>query len=168
MIAIIGILMLIGIVKKNAIMMIDFALDAQRNQHMAPADAIREACVLRFRPIMMTTLAALMGALPIALGRRRTAPAARPGRGRRADLLASHHALHHSGDLPLPRQIQRQRADGRRRAARGHPTAQGAGGAKSCQPRKALISYGGPEQFRSVCIDAYVIHTVTSVKTDSG
>jgi HAE1 family hydrophobic/amphiphilic exporter-1 len=68
MIAIIGILMLIGIVKKNAIMMIDFALDAQRNQHMAPADAIREACVLRFRPIMMTTLAALMGALPIALG----------------------------------------------------------------------------------------------------
>ncbi|TFW27855.1 efflux RND transporter permease subunit [Massilia horti] len=68
MIAIIGILMLIGIVKKNAIMMIDFALDAQRNQGMTPAKAIREACVLRFRPILMTTLAALMGALPIALG----------------------------------------------------------------------------------------------------
>jgi HAE1 family hydrophobic/amphiphilic exporter-1 len=68
MIAIIGILMLIGIVKKNAIMMIDFALDAQRNQGMAPERAIREACILRFRPIMMTTLAALMGALPIALG----------------------------------------------------------------------------------------------------
>jgi HAE1 family hydrophobic/amphiphilic exporter-1 len=68
MIAIIGILMLIGIVKKNAIMMIDFALDAQRNQGMAPARAIREACILRFRPILMTTLAALMGALPIALG----------------------------------------------------------------------------------------------------
>ena len=68
LIATIGILLLIGIVKKNAIMMIDFALDAQRNQGMAPADAIREACVLRFRPIMMTTLAALMGALPIALG----------------------------------------------------------------------------------------------------
>jgi HAE1 family hydrophobic/amphiphilic exporter-1 len=68
MIAIIGILMLIGIVKKNAIMMIDFALDAQRNGGMTPAAAIREACVLRFRPIMMTTLAALMGALPIALG----------------------------------------------------------------------------------------------------
>ncbi len=68
MIAIIGILMLIGIVKKNAIMMIDFALDAQRNGGMAPADAIREACILRFRPILMTTLAALMGALPIALG----------------------------------------------------------------------------------------------------
>jgi HAE1 family hydrophobic/amphiphilic exporter-1 len=60
--------MLIGIVKKNAIMMIDFALDAQRNQGMAPARAIREACILRFRPILMTTLAALMGALPIALG----------------------------------------------------------------------------------------------------
>jgi len=68
MIAIIGILMLIGIVKKNAIMMIDFALDAQRNQGMTPTEAIREACVLRFRPILMTTLAALMGALPIALG----------------------------------------------------------------------------------------------------
>lgn len=67
-IAIIGILMLIGIVKKNAIMMIDFALDAQRNQGMAPAQAIREACILRFRPILMTTMAALMGALPIALG----------------------------------------------------------------------------------------------------
>ncbi|MDQ2987607.1 MAG: efflux RND transporter permease subunit, partial [Pseudomonadota bacterium] len=68
MIAIIGILMLIGIVKKNAIMMIDFALDAQRNQSMTPAEAIREACILRFRPILMTTMAALMGALPIALG----------------------------------------------------------------------------------------------------
>ncbi|MDQ6639470.1 MAG: efflux RND transporter permease subunit [Pseudomonadota bacterium] len=68
LIATIGILLLIGIVKKNAIMMIDFALDAQRHQGMAPAAAIREACVLRFRPIMMTTLAALMGALPIAIG----------------------------------------------------------------------------------------------------
>jgi HAE1 family hydrophobic/amphiphilic exporter-1 len=68
LIATIGILLLIGIVKKNAIMMIDFALDAQRHGGMAPAQAIREACVLRFRPIMMTTLAALMGALPIALG----------------------------------------------------------------------------------------------------
>ena len=68
LIATIGILMLIGIVKKNAIMMIDFALDAQRNGGMSPEAAIREACVLRFRPIMMTTLAALMGALPIAIG----------------------------------------------------------------------------------------------------
>jgi HAE1 family hydrophobic/amphiphilic exporter-1 len=68
LIATIGILMLIGIVKKNAIMMIDFALDAQRHQGMSPPDAIRQACLLRLRPIMMTTLAALMGALPIALG----------------------------------------------------------------------------------------------------
>jgi HAE1 family hydrophobic/amphiphilic exporter-1 len=68
LIATIGILLLIGIVKKNAIMMIDFALDAQRHNGMTPQQAIREACVLRFRPIMMTTLAALMGALPIALG----------------------------------------------------------------------------------------------------
>jgi HAE1 family hydrophobic/amphiphilic exporter-1 len=67
-IATIGIVMLIGIVKKNAIMMIDFALDVQRSQGLQPAEAIRQACILRFRPIMMTTLAALMGALPIALG----------------------------------------------------------------------------------------------------
>jgi HAE1 family hydrophobic/amphiphilic exporter-1 len=68
LIATIGIVLLIGIVKKNAIMMIDFALDAQRHHGMSPAQAIREACILRFRPIMMTTMAALVGALPIALG----------------------------------------------------------------------------------------------------
>jgi HAE1 family hydrophobic/amphiphilic exporter-1 len=68
LIATIGILMLIGIVKKNAIMMIDFALEAQRAQHLRPPEAIRQACILRFRPIMMTTMAALMGALPIAVG----------------------------------------------------------------------------------------------------
>ncbi len=68
LIATIGIVLLIGIVKKNAIMIIDFALDAQRHQGLTPAQAIREACILRFRPIMMTTLAALMGALPIAMG----------------------------------------------------------------------------------------------------
>jgi HAE1 family hydrophobic/amphiphilic exporter-1 len=68
LIATIGIVLLIGIVKKNAIMMIDFALDAQRHQGMSPEVAIRQACILRFRPIMMTTMAALVGALPIALG----------------------------------------------------------------------------------------------------
>ncbi|MBU1664897.1 MAG: efflux RND transporter permease subunit, partial [Gammaproteobacteria bacterium] len=66
--AFVGIIMLIGIVKKNAIMMIDFALSRQRQDGMAPADAIREACLVRFRPIMMTTLAALAGTLPIAIG----------------------------------------------------------------------------------------------------
>lgn len=67
-IALIGIILLIGIVKKNAIMMIDFALDAQRNDGKSPHDAIYEACLLRFRPIMMTTMAALLGAVPLALG----------------------------------------------------------------------------------------------------
>jgi hydrophobic/amphiphilic exporter-1 (mainly G- bacteria), HAE1 family len=67
-IATIGILLLIGIVKKNAILMIDFALEAQRQHNMTPRDAIRSACLTRFRPILMTTLAAMMGALPIALG----------------------------------------------------------------------------------------------------
>ena len=67
-IALIGIILLIGIVKKNAIMMIDFALDAERNQGKAPEEAIFQACLLRFRPIMMTTMAALLGGLPLALG----------------------------------------------------------------------------------------------------
>jgi multidrug efflux pump len=67
-IALIGIILLIGIVKKNAIMMIDFALDAERNHGKSPEEAIYQACLLRFRPIMMTTMAALLGGLPLALG----------------------------------------------------------------------------------------------------
>jgi hydrophobe/amphiphile efflux-1 (HAE1) family protein len=67
-IAIIGIILLIGIVKKNAIMMIDFALEAERNEGKSPEDSIHEACRLRFRPIMMTTMAALLGGLPLAIG----------------------------------------------------------------------------------------------------
>jgi multidrug efflux pump len=67
-IALIGIVLLIGIVKKNAIMMIDFALEAERHQNIPPAEAIFQACILRFRPIMMTTLAALFGGIPLAIG----------------------------------------------------------------------------------------------------
>jgi multidrug efflux pump len=67
-IAIIGIILLIGIVKKNAILMIDFALAAERSEGKSPRDAIYEACLLRFRPILMTTMAAMLGALPLALG----------------------------------------------------------------------------------------------------
>ena len=67
LIALIGIILLIGIVKKNAIMMIDFALDAERNEGLPPEKSIYQACLLRFRPIMMTTMAALLGALPLAL-----------------------------------------------------------------------------------------------------
>jgi HAE1 family hydrophobic/amphiphilic exporter-1 len=74
----VGIIMLIGIVKKNAIMMIDFALEAQRNQGKSPYDAIYDGCLIRFRPIMMTTMAALMGTLPIALGFGAGAEARRP------------------------------------------------------------------------------------------
>jgi multidrug efflux pump len=66
--ALIGVILLIGIVKKNAIMMIDFALDAERRRGLSPLDAIYEACLLRFRPIMMTTMAAMLGALPLAIG----------------------------------------------------------------------------------------------------
>jgi multidrug efflux pump len=67
-IAIIGIVLLIGIVKKNAIMMIDFALDAERNEGKSPREAIHQACLLRLRPILMTTMAAILGALPLMLG----------------------------------------------------------------------------------------------------
>jgi multidrug efflux pump subunit AcrB len=67
--ALIGIILLIGIVKKNGIMMVDFAIQAEREQRLSPRDAIRQACLLRFRPIMMTTMAALLAALPLALGR---------------------------------------------------------------------------------------------------
>jgi hydrophobic/amphiphilic exporter-1 (mainly G- bacteria), HAE1 family len=67
-IALVGIILLIGIVKKNGIMMVDFALQAEREQHLSPEESIRKACLLRFRPIMMTTMAALLAAVPLALG----------------------------------------------------------------------------------------------------
>ena len=68
LIALVGIILLIGIVKKNAIMMIDFALEAERKDAKPPEEAIYEACLMRFRPIMTTTMAALLGALPLAVG----------------------------------------------------------------------------------------------------
>jgi HAE1 family hydrophobic/amphiphilic exporter-1 len=104
--AFVGIIMLIGLVKKNAIMMIDFALDAERNEGMSPRDAILKACSIRFRPIMMTTMAALMGTLPIAVGFGAGAESRRPlglavvGGTR---VLAAHHALHHARRVHLPR-----------------------------------------------------------------
>jgi multidrug efflux pump len=67
-VSIIGIILLIGIVKKNAIMMVDFALEVEREENLSPAEAIYQACVVRFRPIMMTTLAAMFGAIPLAVG----------------------------------------------------------------------------------------------------
>src|SRR4029079_4510741 len=66
--AFVGVIMLVGLVKKNGIMMIDFAIEARRDRNLSAAEAIHEACMVRFRPIMMTTMAALMGTLPIALG----------------------------------------------------------------------------------------------------
>ncbi|HEU6452165.1 MAG TPA: efflux RND transporter permease subunit, partial [Gemmatimonadaceae bacterium] len=76
--AFVGIIMLIGLVKKNAIMMIDFAIEAERTEGKSAHDAIMEACSVRFRPIMMTTMAALMGTLPIALGTGAGAESRRP------------------------------------------------------------------------------------------
>jgi HAE1 family hydrophobic/amphiphilic exporter-1 len=76
--AFVGIIMLVGLVKKNGIMMIDFAIETRKDREISPADAIYEACLVRFRPIMMTTMAALMGTLPIALGLGAGAEARRP------------------------------------------------------------------------------------------
>ena len=103
-IALIGVILLIGIVKKNAIMMIDFALDAERTQGLAPREAIFQACLLRFRPIMMTTMAAILGAVPLALGfgdGGETAPAARHLDRRRPDRQPDADALHDAGHLSL-------------------------------------------------------------------
>ncbi len=137
-IALIGIILLIGIVKKNAIMMIDFALEVERRDNKTPKEAVFQACLLRFRPIMMTTMAALLGGLPLALGRHRVGVAATAGHHhcRRFDLQPGADALHNAGDLSLhgsleyisdqairtavsPRR-QRKRWDRRTKAGQGH------------------------------------------------
>ena len=103
-VALIGIILLIGIVKKNAIMMIDFALEAEREEHKPPEEAIFQACLLRFRPIMMTTMAALLGGLPLALGSGTGAELRRPlGITIVGGLIAEPvaHALHHAGGLSV-------------------------------------------------------------------
>ena len=105
-IAFIGIILLIGIVKKNGIMMVDFALAAERQRGLTPEQAIREACRERFRPILMTTLAAMLGALPL-VDRDRAglgaAPAARHHHHRRPAGVADPDALHDAGDLSAAR-----------------------------------------------------------------
>ncbi len=105
-IALIGIVLLIGIVKKNAIMMIDFALEAEREQHMSPDDSIYQASLLRFRPIMMTTMAALLGGLPLALGSGTGSELRRPlgnHHRRRTDPEPVADALYDAGHLSLLR-----------------------------------------------------------------
>ena len=102
--AFVGIIMLVGLVKKNGIMMIDFAIEPRQGTEISAADAIYEACLVRFRPIMMTTMAALHGhaADRARLGRRRrSAPAARPRRRRRPARVADAHALRDAGVLRL-------------------------------------------------------------------
>ena len=108
-IAIIGIILLIGIVKKNGIMMVDFALEAERREGKRPEEAIYQACLLRFRPIMMTTMAALLGALAAGSGNGRgigAAPPARHRHRRRPDLQPDADPLHDAGGLPLHGSLQ--------------------------------------------------------------
>ena len=97
-ISIIGIILLIGIVKKNAIMMIDFALDAERHEGKSAREAIHQACLLRFRPILMTTMAALLGALPLMLGQGTGSELRRPLGV--ADRQPGADAVYHTGNLP--------------------------------------------------------------------
>ena len=149
-IALIGIILLIGIVKKNGIMMVDFALTAEREQGMKPQEAIYRACLLRFRPIMMTTMCALLSGLPLMLGHGaglRAAPAAGLRDGRRAGPVAGADAVHHAGGLPLPRprallvrETQGRRA-GRarpRRPARAVAPPPPAGAEASAEPRALM------------------------------
>ena len=117
LIALIGIILLIGIVKKNGIMLVDFAIEAQRDRGLAPVDAIREACLLRFRPIMMTTMAALLGGVPLMLGAGTGVgdpPAARLRHRRWADRQPGADPLHDAGRLSLPRPSERVVHRGRR------------------------------------------------------
>jgi len=105
MYAYVGIIMLVGIVKKNGIMMVDFALEAEKTQGLNSVESIYQASLIRFRPIMMTTMAALFGCLPIGLGfgsGRRGPTNARRRRGRRTFLFPDPHPLRHTGLLHLP------------------------------------------------------------------
>jgi HAE1 family hydrophobic/amphiphilic exporter-1 len=99
--ALVGIIMLVGIVKKNATMMIDFALEAQHTEGKEAEQAIFERCLIRFRPIMMTTMAALMETLPIVLGAAAGSDRAAAGGGGRGRIgfFPAHDSLHHAGDL---------------------------------------------------------------------
>ena len=134
--ALIGIILLIGIVKKNGIMMVDFAIQAEREQHLSPDDAIRQACLLRFRPIMMTTMAALLGALPLVLGHGTGSELRQPlglHHGRRPHREPGADAVHDAGGVPLPRPSCACGCGGRRHsriAARGRAIAPGAAGAE--------------------------------------
>ncbi len=106
LIALIGIILLIGIVKKNGIMMVDFAIVAERDENLSPEEAIRKAALMRFRPIMMTTMAALLGGLPLAIGDRngrRDPPAARLCDGGRPHRQPGADAVYDTGHLHLPR-----------------------------------------------------------------
>ena len=97
LVAMIGVILLIGIVKKNGIMMVDFAITAERDEHLSPRRRVRKAALLRFRPIMMTTAAALLGGVPLMLGRRdrrRDPPAARLCHGRRPAGQSGPDAVH--------------------------------------------------------------------------
>ena len=105
-IAMLGIILLIGIVKKNGIMLVDFAIHAERNNGLTPEKSIYQACILRFRPILMTTMAALLGGVPSDARHRRRCgdpPTARLHDRRRAAALSAADAVHHAGRLPLPR-----------------------------------------------------------------
>ena len=112
-IALIGVILLMGIVKKNAIMMVDFALEHEREQGVGGEVAILEACRERFRPILMTTLAARLRRHPAGAGQRRrvgAAPAARRRHHRRAAAVATADALHHAGGLPRPGRVRAEAA----------------------------------------------------------
>ena len=124
LVALIGTILLIGIVKKNGIMMVDFAISAEREEGLTPTEAIRKAALLRFRPIMMTTMAALLGGVPLMLSHgtgSETAPAARLYDGRRPDRQPGADPVHDAGHLSLSRPAvalaERRQGEGQAAAA---------------------------------------------------
>ena len=171
-IAMIGIVMLVGIVKKNAIMMIDFAIERRRVGLSAEA-AIREAALLRFRPIMMTTFAAIFGALPIALGTGAGAELRQPlGVAVVGGLLsvATADALHHAGDLPLPRPLRPHAQAPARAAARrsGGCAAGGRGGVNLGLQREAGAAAAGGGGLRVLHLERGADQVVDEVDLGTG
>jgi hypothetical protein len=116
-IGIVGIILLIGIVKKNGIILVDFAISAERDHHMPAVEAIRQACLLRFRPIMLTTAAAMLAGVPLALGHG----------------IGSEVRQHHAGCLSLPRSLADLAAGQQPRPGRERAGPRGRGGVNSTE-----------------------------------
>ena len=152
-----GSILLVGIVKKNAIMQIDFALDAERRLGLSPREAIFQGCVTRFRPIMMTTMAALLGAAPIAAGQGAGGEVRRPlgyVHYRRAGVFATHHLVFNAdgvsvpGEIPIAQQRSAAGVFGGRRSICAHGRLTGPSGEVQGHPQSASMGVRRSEKWK--------------------